>query len=136
MTDSCVMEQKNQATQRCGEQNCRGYRPAADIIEQADAFVVRADVPGATAKDLSIEFEKGVLSLLRGRGPARAEGRQAAGAGVRRRRFHAGVPYWRGHRHGGRLGGVREWRAHLAAAQGGSGQAAQDRGQVMRLSIS
>lgn len=63
MTDTCQMEKTDKNTQQCDTQRCRGYRPAVDIVEQADAFVVRADVPGATAKDLSIEFEKGVLSL-------------------------------------------------------------------------
>ncbi len=63
MTDSCVMEKANKTAQQCDVRAYRGYRPAVDIVEQDDAFIVRADVPGATAKDLSIEYEKGVLSL-------------------------------------------------------------------------
>lgn len=63
MSDSCVMEKANQAAEKCDARAHRGYRPAVDIVEHDDAFILRADVPGATAKDLSIEFEKGVLSL-------------------------------------------------------------------------
>ena len=63
MTDSCVMEKANKTAQKCETRPYRGYRPAVDIVEHDDAFILRADVPGATAKDLCIEFEKGVLSL-------------------------------------------------------------------------
>lgn len=39
------------------------WTPAVDIHEEAKQFVVRADLPGVTAKDIEITAEKGVLSL-------------------------------------------------------------------------
>src|SRR5688572_30497952 len=39
------------------------WSPAVDIHEEAKQFVVRADLPGVTAKDIEITAEKGVLSL-------------------------------------------------------------------------
>ncbi len=39
------------------------WTPAVDIHEEARQFVVRADLPGVTAKDIEITAEKGVLAL-------------------------------------------------------------------------
>jgi len=39
------------------------WTPAVDIHEEAKQFVVHADLPGVTAKDIEITAEKGVLSL-------------------------------------------------------------------------
>ncbi len=39
------------------------WTPAVDIHEEAKQFVVRADLPGVTAKDIEITAEKGVLAL-------------------------------------------------------------------------
>ena len=39
------------------------WTPAVDIHEEAKQFVVRADLPGVTPKDIEITAEKGVLSL-------------------------------------------------------------------------
>lgn len=63
MAENCVMERKNGPIERA-VQPCRGtFRPTVDIIEQADSFILQADVPGVTAKDIDIEYEKGVLSV-------------------------------------------------------------------------
>lgn len=76
MTDSCVMEQSKNAMTR-GGQTCRGgFRPNVDILEQSDAFILRADVPGATGKDVDIQFEKGVLSLRAEVAPREPSGRK------------------------------------------------------------
>jgi HSP20 family molecular chaperone IbpA len=39
------------------------YRPVVDILESADELRVLADVPGAEAEDIEINFEKGVLTI-------------------------------------------------------------------------
>ena len=39
------------------------WAPAVDIHEEAKQFVVRADLPGVSAKDIEITADKGVLSL-------------------------------------------------------------------------
>ena len=37
--------------------------PSVDVFEQADSFVVRADLPGIEPKDIQITAEKGVLTV-------------------------------------------------------------------------
>src|SRR6202161_1087505 len=37
--------------------------PSVDVFEQADSFVVRADLPGIDPKDIQITADKGVLSV-------------------------------------------------------------------------
>jgi HSP20 family protein len=39
------------------------YRPAADIFEQADEYVVLVDLPGADESSVQVRFEKDVLSI-------------------------------------------------------------------------
>ena len=39
------------------------WTPAVDIHEEPKQFVVRADLPGVTPKDIEITAEKGVLAL-------------------------------------------------------------------------
>jgi len=39
------------------------WTPAVDIHEEPKQFVVRADLPGVTPKDIEITAEKGVLTL-------------------------------------------------------------------------
>lgn len=39
------------------------WAPAVDIKEEADRFVIRADVPGVDAKDIDITMENGVLTI-------------------------------------------------------------------------
>jgi HSP20 family protein len=39
------------------------WTPAVDIHEEPRQFVVRADLPGVTSKDIEITAEKGVLAL-------------------------------------------------------------------------
>ncbi len=41
----------------------RYFRPQVDILQQADAVVILADVPGATADGVEVTFEKGVLTF-------------------------------------------------------------------------
>lgn len=39
------------------------WSPAVDIHEESKQFVVRADLPGVSSKDIEITADKGVLSL-------------------------------------------------------------------------
>ncbi len=39
------------------------YRPAVDILELADELQVVADLPGASAESIDINFEHGVLTI-------------------------------------------------------------------------
>jgi HSP20 family protein len=39
------------------------YRPVVDILEATDELRVVADVPGAKAEDIDINFEQGVLTI-------------------------------------------------------------------------
>jgi HSP20 family protein len=47
------------------------YRPDADILERADEYVVRVDLPGSEESSVQVRFEKDVLSI---RGGAAAPG--------------------------------------------------------------
>ena len=39
------------------------YRPDVDILEEADAFVIHADMPGASEESVDVQLEKGLLTL-------------------------------------------------------------------------
>lgn len=54
-------EPGQQATVR--PDHIRRYLPDVDIIETADEFLVVADVPGATAENVNVQFEHGQLSI-------------------------------------------------------------------------
>lgn len=41
----------------------RVYMPAVDILERATELVIVADMPGANAKAIDIQFENGMLTL-------------------------------------------------------------------------
>ena len=51
------------------------WLPVVDVHEEAERFVVRADLPGVDAKDVEITAEKGVLTI---RGQRQAEKRDNA----------------------------------------------------------
>ncbi|MBI5463168.1 MAG: Hsp20/alpha crystallin family protein [Gammaproteobacteria bacterium] len=39
------------------------WAPAVDIKEEADRFVIRADVPGVDPKDIDVQMENGILTI-------------------------------------------------------------------------
>ncbi|NIR61603.1 MAG: Hsp20/alpha crystallin family protein [Gammaproteobacteria bacterium] len=41
----------------------RGWRPAVDIREDPERFVLRADLPGVDPKDIDVTMENGVLTI-------------------------------------------------------------------------
>ncbi len=53
-----------------GNGGARRWVPAMDLVETAEHFVLRADLPGLTEQDVSIELEDNVLTLS---GERRAE---------------------------------------------------------------
>ena len=50
--------------------NSTAWRPLVDLQEEQDRFVLRADVPGVSAKDIEVSTEDGTLTV-RGERPAR-----------------------------------------------------------------
>lgn len=68
--------------------------PAVDIAESSEAFVLRINVPGASAEDVNVSFERGVLTVeAAGRGPSPDEGRyllRERRSGALRRSFRLG----------------------------------------------
>ncbi|MEM1176432.1 MAG: Hsp20/alpha crystallin family protein [Pseudomonadota bacterium] len=52
------------------------WQPAADIVEYADAYLVRLDVPGVSKDAIDIETDKGLLSIS-GERPAYDDGEDA-----------------------------------------------------------
>jgi HSP20 family molecular chaperone IbpA len=61
------------------------FKPAVDVAERPDAFVVQLDVPGARSESLDIAFEKGELTVT-----ARVEPRTAKGARLLMREYDVG----------------------------------------------
>jgi len=52
------------------------WRPAVDIKEETDRFVILADLPGVDPKDIEITMEKGVLTLKGERSTEKKEERE------------------------------------------------------------
>jgi len=52
------------------------WRPAVDIKEEADRFVIVADLPGVDPKDIDITMENGVLTLKGERSSEQKEERE------------------------------------------------------------
>ena len=51
------------------------YTPLVDVIENADAFVFQADLPGVKAEDLDVSFENGTLTIEGRVQPRQPQGR-------------------------------------------------------------
>lgn len=52
------------------------WRPAVDIREEKDRYVIHADLPGVEAKDIDITMENGVLTLKGTRASEKTEDRE------------------------------------------------------------
>lgn len=39
------------------------FRPDVDVLEERDAFVIHADMPGASEETVDVQLEKGLLTL-------------------------------------------------------------------------
>lgn len=71
----------NQRARNAGENDAAGgntadWAPDVDIREEADRYVILADVPGVESKDIEIQTEKGMLSIKGVRTPLAAEERE------------------------------------------------------------
>jgi HSP20 family protein len=65
MADEKELSKSTAAEVSSAEQTRGGrfYRPNVDILEREDELVVLADVPGAEAEDIDIDFEEGNLTI-------------------------------------------------------------------------
>ena len=57
------------------------WAPAVDIKEEADRFVIHADIPGVDPKDIEVTLDNGVLTI---RGERRLESKEEDEHGYRR----------------------------------------------------
>jgi HSP20 family protein len=63
-SESTVLQpREKQALQHEGTRPGLVFRPDVDIVEHPDAYVIRADLPGADESQVQVRLEKGVLSL-------------------------------------------------------------------------
>lgn len=72
----------------------QSYIPRVDIVEQGDEMLIFADMPGVTAQNVDIDFDKGALTIT-GRVPQRHNGHAREilseyGVGDFRRTFQVG----------------------------------------------
>ncbi|WP_374011672.1 Hsp20/alpha crystallin family protein [Pseudoxanthomonas koreensis] len=54
------------------------WAPRVDIREEADRFVILADIPGVDPKDIEVQMDKGILSLKGERASEQDEGAQVS----------------------------------------------------------
>ena len=113
--------------------------PHVDIHEEAERFVVVADVPGVEPKDIEITAEKGVLTV---RGERRSE-KKTLDRRLRARRAcqrHVPAPLHPAgeRRRRGHQGHAREWRARALDPQAPAGAAAahQRTGRLRAVPVS
>lgn len=94
----------------------RTWVPAVDVREEADRFVIRADVPGVDPKDLDITMEKGVLTIRGSRDTRGGNGSE-------------------GYRHAERVDGAFERRFTLPRAVDADAVSADYRSGVLTVTI-
>lgn len=63
MTTTMTRKDKTDQTQPTTTRRSWTFVPVCDILELADEWIVRADLPGTTAENVDINFERGVLTL-------------------------------------------------------------------------
>ena len=83
--------QKNESTVNVParlEQAPVWYTPLVDVIENGEAFVFQADLPGAKAGDVDVSYENGVLTI-----EGRVQPRQPEGHGYVWREYGVGHFY-------------------------------------------
>jgi HSP20 family protein len=64
------------AGSQAGGAGARRWVPAMDLVETADDFVLRADLPGMTHEDVKLEIEDNVLTVSGERAAEHTEGEQ------------------------------------------------------------
>ena len=123
-------------TPAAGNGGARRWTPAMDLVETDDHFVLRADLPGMTEDDVTIELEDNVAHRLRrAQGRARGQARGLLPRGARLRRV---LPLADAARRAidaeAVTRGVRQRRARGAHPQARAAQAAQDHDRRRRAS--
>ena len=64
MASETLPEKRERALSPREETRAEGlYMPNVDIIEKRDELLLLADVPGAQARDIGIDYDKGVLTI-------------------------------------------------------------------------
>jgi len=63
MSNTAIEKRQNTANLPERIEQATYYTPLVDIIENSDAFIFQADLPGVRAGDVDISFENGVLTL-------------------------------------------------------------------------
>ncbi len=61
------------------------FTPAVDIVEDAEKYVLRLDVPGARAEDIDVQFDRGEMTVR-----ARVQPRPGAAGGYMLREYGVG----------------------------------------------
>ena len=75
MPNTEIIERREDAANRPEQtRGGRVFRPSVDIVENEDELLLLADVPGATADSIDIDFENGELSIHARVEPRRPEG--------------------------------------------------------------
>jgi len=72
-TDSAIEKKEGAVVQPERVRGGSTYTPAVDISEGPDEWLLVADVPGATAQDIDVRYEKGELSIYARVEPRRAQ---------------------------------------------------------------
>lgn len=73
--ETAVRDQSSLAGESQGSKSVSFFKPAIDVAERPDAFLIKLDVPGARSESLDIAFEKGELTVT-----ARVESKRPSGA--------------------------------------------------------
>src|SRR5918998_4385526 len=77
MSDTAIEKRENTDTVNVpAERIDQGawYTPLVDIIENNDAFVFQADLPGVTPGDIDVSYENGVLTIAAKANPRQPQG--------------------------------------------------------------
>ena len=98
--------------------------PQVDVREEAERFVVPADLPGVEGKDIEITAEKGVLTIRGERRSEKKTGRRLQPRRARERHVPASLHAARDRRCRGHQGDPRERRARAVHPQAPAGAAA------------
>lgn len=69
-----IREQTTSEPQAEETRTGRWYRPPVDILERGDELLIVADLPGATAESVDIDFEDGLLTITGKVAPRYTEG--------------------------------------------------------------
>ncbi len=75
-TTDCCSDDRSRETPQAAK-SVASFRPDVDVVERPEAFIVTADLPGASGEKIAIDFENGALTVT-----ARVEPRQRPGSRV------------------------------------------------------